>query len=615
MPPSPRVASRAVRSSLRARGVGVAMGVAFPNRNILWAEIVVDEAVRQGVKAAVVVPGSRSTPLVWAWSRQGRVPVFTPWDERSAGYFALGLATALEGPVAVVTTSGTAVANLYPAVLEAERIGLPLLLMTADRPPEAYESGANQTVDQIKMFGNRVRWFAQAPLPEARPPERLLRSLRTLMVRAVAHAMGMTGAPGPVHLNFPFRKPLEPLEVPGDVPEAWQHHPPRPVQGREAGRPWTRLTPARPLPPQEALQEVAALLCQSPRGVVVAGPYLPGGGFPQALTRLARRLGYPLLADPLSGLRFGPWVREGPVLGGYALALEAGWQPEEPPQVVLRFGAMPVGRGLLQALETWAEALHILVDPFARWRAADHHPAWLFQADGEAWVQGVLAALPAECDRSHSPWLRAWQEVENRVARMLPAAPATEGMVLEAVVQALPEAATLVVGNSLPVRHLEEIVLPRPKRVRVWANRGTSGIDGVLSTAMGLLAGGRRPLVAVLGDHSFLYDLNILALVRERGWTPVIVVLHNDGGGIFYRLPIRDFDPPFTAHFRHPHGLDFAGVARTFGLRYQQVAVGEVEHAVADALARREAALLVVPTDAQAHEAWRRGVLARLSSS
>lgn len=585
----------------------------YPNRNILWASVLVDEAVRQGVRAAVIVPGSRSTPLVWAWARQNRVPVFAPWDERSAGYFALGLAVALQGPVAVVTTSGTAVANLYPALMEAERLAVPLLFLTADRPPEAYDSGANQTVDQIKAFGERVRWFAQVPLPEAQPTPYVMRSLRTLMARAVARSRGIGGIPGPVHLNIPFRKPLEPTPVPHDLPEELSEALARAVEGRDPTAPWTRwVSPSLHLPPEVA-RDLAALLQSAPRGLIVAGPYTGGEEEARLLVALARRLGYPLLADPLSGLRFGPWIQEGPVLGGYALALEAGWQPPEPPQVVLRFGAMPVGNGLLRALEAWDTALHILVEPYARWFAADHLPARLDALPPKPWAEAVLNAL-TKPPREETPWLATWKRMEARVARALAQAPLVEGAALPAVLRALPEGATLVVGNSLPVRHLEEWGLPMPKRMHVWANRGTSGIDGVLSTAMGLAAGGRHPLVVVLGDHSFLYDMNILALVRPLGLCPVVIVLHNNGGGIFYRLPIHAFDPPFTPYFRHPHGLDFRGVAETFRLAYRETPLEDLEDAVRMALAHGEPTLLVVPTDAAAHEAWRQSALAQLSA-
>ena len=582
------------------------MAPPFPNRNILWATIAVDEALRQGVKAAVLVPGSRSTPLVWAWSRQSRVPVYTPWDERSAGYFALGLAVGLGGPVAVVTTSGTAVANLHPAALEALHAQVPLLLMTADRPLERYHSGANQTVDQIKIFGDSVRWFAQMPPPEADPPEVVLRSLRTLVARAVAHARGWSGPPGPVHLNFPFRKPLEPTPRPQDLPAGARRRLRAVLQGREDNLPWTRMARLPTALPQEEAREWAAFLARQPRGVIVAGPRCPGGDFPRLLAALARRLGYPLLADPLSGLRFGPWVETAPVLGGYALALEAGWRPPMPPQVVLRFGAAPVGNGLLRALNAWDQAHHIAIDPHGAWHDPDHRLHHLFQGDPAAWLAGVLRALEGSHPVPDPAWLAAWQEVETRV-RALTARPGeTEGHALPRVVAALPPGAALVAGNSLPIRHLEELAFPQPQPLFVWANRGTSGIDGVLSTGLGLAAAHpERPTVLVLGDHSFLYDTNILALVRPLGLKPVIVVLHNDGGGIFYRLPIRAYDPPFTPHMRHPHGLGFRPVAEMYGLVYRETTVPHVGEAVAYALKQGRPTLIVVPTDAQAHEAAR----------
>ena len=585
----------------------------FPNRNILWASLAVDEAVRQGVRAAVLVPGSRSTPLIWAWSRQNRVPVFTPWDERSAGYFALGLALGLEGPVAVVTTSGTAVANLYPAVLEAERSQVPLLLMTGDRPLELYDSGANQTVDQVKIFGDRVRWFAQVPLPEAHPPGRVLRALRTLMARAVARARGWDGPPGPVHLNFPFRKPLEPIPQPQDLSSENLQRLQREIEGKDGG-PWTRLLSFRPAFPPEEARTWAEALAARPRGLIVCGPRCPGGAFPQRVVALAQALGYPLLADPLSGLRFGPWAASEEVLGAYPLALEAGWRPPSPPQVVLRFGAAPVGNGLLRALAQWEEALHLAVDPYGTWHDPEHRLDALFRVHPEDWVTQVLQALTQVDLQRDASWLQSWREMEKRVRETASRPEDVEGQALPRIVHALPEESILVVGNSLPVRHLEELAFPQSKFLQVWANRGTSGIDGVLSTAVGLAAARpERPLVAVLGDHSFLYDVNILALVRDLDLRLTLVVLHNDGGGIFYRLPIREFDPPFTPHVRHPHGLSFRGVAEMYGLCYQEVPVSALQERLQEALKAPMASLLVVPSDAHRHEDTRRRWLRALA--
>ncbi len=584
-----------------------------PNANALWAWLAVDEAVRQGVKAAVLVPGARSIPLIWAWSQQQRVPVYTPWDERSAGYLALGLAVGLNAPVAVVTTSGTAVANLYPAVMEAERSQVPLVLMTADRPLELYDSGANQTVDQIKAFGERVRWFAQVPQPEPHPAPRTLRAVRTLVARAVARSRGWDGPPGPVHLNFPFRKPLEPFTPthPHETALSPEHR--RALQGREDHRGWTTMFAGVPRATEAQVHDLAQRLQAAARGLIVCGPRCPGGPFPQRVTALARRLGFPLLADPLSGVRFGPWVNAGPVLGGYALALEAGWRPPEPPQVILRLGAAPVGNGLLRALAEWDAAHHLAVDPYGTWHDPDHHLHTLYRCDALDLVERLLERFPPhEADRMPpSPWLAAWRRAEEAVARMLQGTPVGEGHVLPHLVDALPEGAWLVVGNSLPVRHLEEMALPRAKTLHVWGNRGTSGIDGVLSTGLGIAcARPDRPIAIVLGDHSFLYELAALALVRAYDLRPLIVVIHNDGGGIFYRLPIHRMDPPFTPHIRHPHGLEFRDAAAMFGLAYRSTTPEELPAALQDlTLPPDRATLLVVHTDAEAYERSRQRTL------
>lgn len=583
------------------------------NPNALWAWLVVDEAVRQGVAAAVLVPGARSIPLAWAWSQQNHVPVYTAWDERSAGFLALGLAAALRQAVVVVTTSGSAVANLYPAVLEAERSHIPLLLMTADRPPELYYSGANQTIDQLKVFGERVRWFFQLPLPEAQPSARTLRSLRTTVARALAHAHGFAGGPpGPVHLNFPFRKPLEPRPLMEGRTVTEEPNPAlqRVLQGRPRQVPWTRWKIFPPELPLREAQELSQLLQKHPRGVIVCGPRLPGPPFARQVVQLAQRLGYPLLADPLSGVRFGPWSAQGPVLAGYALALEAGWRPPHPPQVVLRFGSAPVGNGLLQALAEWEDALHLAVDPYGTWHDPEHHLHLLYRTDPIVWVSALLQALP-EAPTEPSPWLQAWLHMEERTRQVLKTAPLGEGSSLATLVRWAPARSQLVVGNSLPIRHLEERAFPSPKLLYTWANRGTSGIEGVLSTGLGFAcARPHRPTLIVLGDHSFLYELGALTLVPKLELRPFIVVLHNNGGGIFYRLPIRDFDPPFTPHLRHPHGLDFRPVAEMFRLDYRETTPAALPATLASlSWPWTRPILLVLRTDARTEEQQRQTLL------
>ncbi len=569
------------------------------NPNTLWAEVFVDELIRAGVQAVVLAPGSRSTPLTAAFAARDDLRRFSLLDERSAAFFALGWALETGHPAAVVTTSGTAATECFPAVAEAERAGVPLLLLTADRPHELRDSGANQTMDQVKLYGERVRWFVDVPPPEADPPDRVLRALRVLADRAVAVAQGFGGPPGPVHLNFPFRKPLEPSpDAAGAAARL----------ARPAGQPFTRLQAAPSVAAPDTVHELLALLRDARRGLIVAGPRCPGGDFPAALAALSRALGFPILADPLSGLRFGPHIARTPVLGGYETFLTAGL-PTSPPQVVLRFGAMPTSKALGEALEALPpDTVQVGVTAHARWQDPTFTLHRLIHAEPTTLCRALTAALPPRTP--DADWLAAWQAAEAAAWDAVRQVSPPEGRVLAEVVAALPDGARLVVANSNPVRHLDQFVPPQTKALRVFANRGVSGIDGTVSTALGVAAAGGQPTVLVTGDLSLYHDLNGLLALRRCDVRAHIVLIHNDGGGIFHRLPIAQHDPPFTEWFVTPHGLDFAPAAQMYGLRYRRVAVDTVGAALRQALAAARPSLTEVRTDAGEQEAARRQVLA-----
>lgn len=539
------------------------------NRNTLWASLLVDEWQRAGLRAVVLAPGSRSTPLAVAFSRSP-LPHYVVPDERAAGFFALGMAKAWRAPVAVLTTSGTATANLHPAVLEAHHSHIPLLVLTADRPAELQDSGANQTTDQHRLYGTAVRWFHALAPPEAHPPARLLRYVRSVADRSLAYASGWGGPPGPVHLNVPFRKPLEPQPRPADRAAEALAAAPEVARGRDRG-PWTRLVrPGPAAPPRDALRAALAEVQAARRGLVVAGPdACPTPAAAQALVRLAARWGYPVLADPLSGVRFGPWVAQGMVLGGVSRALAQGWRPPEPPEVVVHFGAAPVGFGPLRYLADLPASTTVLtVTAHGQWNDPHFRTAWHFWAAPEQWLYAAEQAGPLPEGSSPTPWTHAWQHAEAQAwpARLTPT---DEGPLSGLLAQHAPAGAWLVASNSLPIRHLDEWARPRSAPLRVAANRGLSGIDGVLATATGLALAAQRPTVLLIGDVALYHDLNSLALAPRFQVPLAVVVLNNNGGRIFQRLPIAAYEPPFTQAFRAPLNARFAAPAQGFGWTYQ----------------------------------------------
>ncbi len=554
-----------------------------PNRNALWARALVDELVAAGVDAVVVSPGSRSTPLTMAAARDEDLHVFSQLDERSAAYFALGRARRTGRVTPLICTSGTAAANYHPAVMEADNARVPLLALTADRPPELRDSGANQTADQEKLYGDAVRYYKD--LPEPAPDDRALRSLRTTVARAVAAAEGADA--GPAHLNVPFEKPLEPTRVPNDVPADLD---PVAVSGRDG--PYVDVTPGSPEPGDDDLRMLANEFSGVDRGLIVAGPADPPGLDAEAVTALSHATGFPILADPLSGVRYGGHTRVAPVIGAYDAYLSgdlagdtgegADW---DDPELVLRLGASPTSKRLRKYLAgTGADQYQ--VDPAGRWREAEFTATDLVVAEPSRLCARLSRAVTG--GGGDPDWRTQWEaaeratrEVQSRTAgRDVEAgsgeddatAPAFhEGDVLRVVADALPDPATLFVSNSMPVRDLDRFVGPSTTSVTALGNRGVSGIDGIVSSALGAGSATTDDLTLVVGDLALYHDTNGLLAIDRCDVDVTVVLVNNDGGGIFHSLPIEAFEPEFTESFKTPHGLSFEPMADLHGLEYARV--------------------------------------------
>ena len=567
------------------------------NRNTIWSGIFVAELKKLGLDSVCIAPGSRSTPLAIAFSESG-IHIYTHSDERSAAYFALGLARAGRKPVALVCTSGTAAANFYPAIVEANYSEVPLLVLTADRPAELRESGANQAIDQLKLFGDHVRWFADVPAPDANFSKHLFRYLQTLAARAFETSQ--SPLPGPVHLNFPFRKPLEPIDIPSARP-MWMDEPL--LSALETAP--AHLTFSRPklCPTQEQIDLLTQAISSSPRGLIVCGPRCPGGDFPSRLTELAARTGYPILADALSGLRFGEHVNES-ILGGYDTFLPFTNESLQP-QLTLRFGDLPTSNALSDYLDSFDDIPQIHLSETKRWR--DDR----FRVTHSMWVDPLLlceSLLGRSGFQSDKSWLPAWTKLERTVwdeINAIRTEPDFEGGILPHVLDQLPAGNGLYIANSLPVRHLDQFTQPGRKPLHIFANRGASGIDGTLSSALGAAA--YLPgLVFVTGDLSFYHDMNGLLAFSRCGIRATIIIINNDGGGIFQRLPISKFEPPFKELFVTPHGLTFEHAAKLYGINYACVERLSLSSALEKSLASDKSTIIEIPSDAMKFEALRK---------
>lgn len=524
-------------------------------------------------------------------------------DERSAAFFALGVGKATGVPAAVVTTSGSAVANLFPAVVEANQAETPLLLLTADRPPRLRGSDANQAIDQGRFFGTYTRAFFEAGPTAASGPE--LRHLRQMACRAVGVA---TGPPaGAVHVNFPFDKPLEPVEA--GIDELADEHPTA-VRGRADGRPFTSVS-RRDVAP--SADEVARLveLCAARRGLIVAGPSADPARTGPAILRFAARAGYPVLADPLSGARFGP--DHGALrVAAYDFLLRApAARAALTPEVIVRVGGSPTSAVLQEWLVEQNGTPYVVVDEGARWK--DHGAtATEYLAGGPvAALELVADALDAGrgSDDHATRWTDLWRAVDGAARRVLAEVdgdPASthEGALWRRLARALPEAVVFV-SSSMPVRDLDVFGVPEGRAWSVLGNRGASGIDGIVSTAFGVAAGQGRPVVCVLGDLALFHDQNGLLWSREADLAVTFILVDNDGGGIFHMLPIAEHEPDFTTFFATPHGLDFRHAAALHGIDFGDVTPATLEEEVASAASRGGTAVLRLRTDRVAARARR----------
>ena len=521
-----------------------------------FAATLVDELARCGLAEAVLAPGSRSAPLAMAlWERSGAggLRLHVRIDERSASFLALGLAKASGRPVALVCTSGTAAAHFHAAVIEASEAGVPLLVLTADRPPELRGTGANQTIDQLKLYGDAVRWFCEAGVPEAR--QGMNAYWRSLACRAWAVAAGADGGfPGPVHLNLPLREPLVPdAPDPGGDARNW----PESLAGRPSGEPWVRLSGN---PAATGTLE----LPWTERGVIVAGD---GCTDPAALLDLAEAAGWPVLAEPSSGARAGQLS-----LTAYPYLLEsAEFVAGHRPDVIVSAGRPGLSRPQLsflrQAVDSAAPIRHVVI--------AQGQGHWADPARSATDVAPAVRLAGGSADPAESKWLASWRAADvaaqDAAAAILDRGDTlSEPRLARDLAAALPDGALLWAASSLPVRDLDQQMAPRAG-LTVLASRGTSGIDGVISTAMGAaLAHQRRgggPAAALIGDLAFLHDAPGLFLgPGEPRPDLVLVAVNNDGGGIFSLLEQAEFGGPFERVFGTPHGAALTGLAAAAGL-------------------------------------------------
>lgn len=554
----------------------------------------IDELVARGVRDVVVSPGSRSTPLAVLVAEHEEIEDWVVIDERSAGYFALGIAQATDRPVALVCTSGTAVANYFPAVVEAYYARVPLLVLTADRPHELRDIGASQTIDQIKMFGHFVKGSFEMAPPKA--DEASLAYVRNRASRAVKRSL--LDNPGPVHVNFPFDEPLMPDIT---LPNLWQ---------RQKGQEKTEWFVGKKQLDELMLDELLERIESKEKGLIVCGPQRDKA-LVDELIQLSDKLRIPILADPLSQLRTTPYVKN-TVMGSYDAYLRSekvrqGMKPD----YILRFGAMPISKHLSFYLKEHADVPQYIIENYDHVREPLNVSSNYIVADGA----GLCKALNQRVSpnrKQTTAWFEKWLKMENEARNVLSQGMVqgqlTEGRVSQIVLDSLEDGSHFFVANSMPVRDVDTFLIPTSKDIRLYANRGVSGIDGTLSSAIGVAATGKK-VTLLIGDLSFYHDLNSLFIAKRYELPITIILINNNGGGIFSFLPQAKEEKHFEHLFGTPLNIDFAHAVEMYEGDYFLV---EKEEELKEVLLkdkkRKGFSVIEVQTDRVENVTWHRAL-------
>ncbi len=568
--------------------------------NSLWGRLIAEELARLGVAHACIAPGSRSTPLVAALARHPGLQTHVVTDERSAAFLALGIGRATGRPACLVTTSGTAMAHAFPAVLEAEADAVPLLLMSADRPPELRATGANQTLDQVHLFGGHVRWHVDLPCPDvAVPPAFLLSTLD----QAVHRSLGPPA--GPVHINAMLREPLGP--VPVEVAD------PSLATWLASGRPWTRYHRPSLQPDAEAMRDLTAVVANARQGLLVVGG-LRDASEQAAVRTLAGWLGWPVLADVTSGLRGDPSV-PGLVPMFDMLLLSAALRQTEAPDTVVQVGGAVTSKRLGQWLAATRPEAHVVVRADSE-RRDPLHTVTLRLICG---LPELVSALPQRAVGSSARVLRlqaASVRLEALVDELLASQDnANDIATARTLARSLPTEQVLMCASSMAIRDLDMFTPGTGGPRTVVANRGASGIDGLIATATGCAVGASRPVTLLLGDQACLHDVGSLALLGRSRAPVTIVLVDNDGGGIFQFLDIAAQTDVFERFYAAPHGTDFAAACAAWGVSYQAVDGTHLLEVLHESWRSPSPRLLHVRTDRRADHALHLTLHARIRES
>lgn len=564
------------------------MTIDFSNLNILWGSLLIEELIRNGVDYFVISPGSRSSPLTVAVARNPRAKSIVCFDERGAAFHALGYAVATNKCPVLICTSGTAAANYFPAVIEASVKTLPLLILSGDRPPELRQTGANQTIQQFNLFGGYVRWQFDLPCPDEKiSPSMVL----TTLDQAVYQALGSPR--GPVHLNCMFREPLAPLE--GEIKENYLASLSR---WQQSSLPYTSYVASSLQIAPVYLDQIAAIINQTQRGIIAVGE-LKSKADREAVLAVAAKLNWPVLADIQSGLRLS--ATKNLIHYGDQLLLGDAFQEIEPLETILQFGNCIVSKRFLDFVDKQPNLNYLVVleqpfrdDPL-------HKVSMRIEANIAKFSQDLEPMLDYQMNNYGNNLMAKSQLVSEVIDNFLLTKPELdEPTIARIITGAIPAGNGLFLASSMPIRDVDMYGVIRTDDVFVAANRGTSGIEGTIASTTGFAMGLQKPVTLLIGDLAFIHDLNSLTLLKYLNFPLIIIVINNDGGGIFSFLPIASFGDVFERYFGTSHQLKFKKIADMFSLKYYNPAsVESLKNCYDKVVMSQSSAIIEITTNRQ----------------
>ncbi len=531
------------------------------NRNSFWSELFTEQLAQSGIKFACISPGSRSTPLTLAFAANKKIKTFVNPDERSSAFFALGLAERSGLPVVIVTTSGTAVAELYPAIIEAYQRRIPLIVCTADRPPELLNCGANQTINQSNIYANHIRKFFNAGLPSLTESK----LLKIKKIAAEAFEISLRKNRGPVHINFPFKKPLEPESFTDEIDKNFY----KKIKNIKINN--TPLTSAF----FKHSDEIVKIINRKPKGLIFCGWDNYRNDFTKLIIKFSQITGYPIIADGISGLRFGNHSKQNVISNASAFLKSNAFDFLLNAEIIFQFGSAPTSNIVLDFLKE-SKAQKFLINEFGDYKDPSRTTKNIIGINPSEFLIKMIASIKNEKGSIKNKWqirIRQFEQFTEKIKEqnIFNAKFPFEGRIIPEIIKTIPHNSNLFVSNSMPVRDLDFFASPTRKKINIYSNRGASGIDGIISTAAGIAVKSKTPTYLVIGDLAFLHDSNGMNILQNQKIPLHIILIDNNGGGIFGMLPIAESKKYFQEYFKTPQHVDFSMLVKAHGGKFYEI--------------------------------------------